>query len=241
MVLNRRMLSLARRFMRDRRQGFAGDLLNRWRRIERILIDRRIDAESGPSLDTGTVQAAVVLDEIADLRARLRRIETMLAKAASEGDDKPGTHDGRTPVLPLRLADGGIGADQYMPPDNGFYALECDASGRLYRWTGPTHEFRFDLDHERATPTTLQLVLLGSVRADQCENLGLLVDDQPVALTIRREGDRWLATFVLPACDRSGLTSLQFVVPRLYRPVDLGQGDDRRPLGVQFAYLQKIS
>ena len=32
---------------------------------------------------------------------------------------------------------------------------------------------------------------------------------------------------------------LQFVVPRVYRPVDLGQGDDRRPLGVRFLRLQK--
>lgn len=241
--MDRRVISLAHRFVKYRRQGFADDLARLWQKVERVVLDSRLAEAEQAGTDDKDVKVAgeaLLLDEIAALKARLRVLEQLLADAGSAPPELARAGLSDAPVVPLILEAGGLGADHYMAPGNGFFALEVDDSGRMYRWTGPTHEFIFDLDCDRRQKHTLQLVLLSGVRPEQCANLALLVDGEPASLKVVREGDTWLMTFSLPPRDEPGLTTLMFITTRVFRPIDLGQGDDTRPLGVRFLALRKI-
>ena len=236
--LERHVMTWARRFVQGNRQGRGGDLAVLWRRLERIVLERRMVSAEAAETDPEAGRAQLVVDELADIKARLRRLEASLEEL--EGADA-GSAVELPPLHPVAFGDdGAIGADHYMPPASGFYALELDPSGRMYRWTGPTHEFVFDVELDRGRATLVSLHLLGGVHPSQCENLALLVDDRPVNLQIRHDAGGYVARFTVPSRPGRDFATLMFIVPRVFRPADLGQGDDWRPLGVRFVKLQKL-
>lgn len=178
-----------------------------------------------------------LIEELADLRARLRRIEDLLDHS---GSFEPTTISA-LPPLAITLTPGeALSAGQYLSPFSGFYPLENDRTAGPFRWTGPSNEFLFHLEIDRIKPARLELRLLGGLKAEQCEDLMLMADTKPIPLHIGRTIEGYSAQFELPNSHHD-ITSLVFIVPRIYRPSEIGGSDDVRPLGVRFCSLKLVS
>lgn len=230
------LVKSARQFVRNNRQGFGREMLDLWQKIEVAILRRRL-AEPVP-LEGEETPTDPIVEELAELRARLRRIEDLLDSLGT-AEEEVGPQ--RPPPQPAKLAPGEeFGADRYISPFNGFYPTEPDPSVGAFRWTGPTNEFLFHLDVDRAGKVQFELQLLGAMRPEQCEGIALIADGLPVPLDFTRAGGAYNVRFELAPAKGRNLTLLLFIVPRLYRPVDLGSGDDIRLLGVRFRALKML-
>lgn len=199
--------------------------------VETMALGKRLENRS--SADA----ANLLIEEVADLRARLRRLEELLERAGSGQSEKADV-----PSLPstTRLAVGdSLDAGRFLSPFSGFYPVESDAATGLFRWTGPTNEFTFHLDLDRKPAAHFELRLLGALKAEQCEGLMLVADGGQVPLRIDRTPEGYSAHFQL-APAKQAFTILMFIVPRIFRPADIHDSDDLRPLGVRFRDLKLL-
>lgn len=233
--LKQSLANAGRRLARGNRQGYGRDMLELLRQVERSILRRRLSQQG--SSERGDTED-VLVEELAEIRARLRRLEDLLE---SLDDETVGRPSGAAPVRPVHLDKGeALGADRYLSPLNGFYPLEVDPEGNAFRWTGPTHEFLFDLAVDRTQTARFELCLQAGVKADQCEGIALIADGVHTPVEVLTESAGYIVRFELPVGQTGDITTLVFVAPRVYRPADLDGGTDWRMLGVCFKHLKLL-
>lgn len=224
-------LRAALKFVHGRAQGAVYDRIAAATEIESFALARRIEA-SGDAM-------AVLMEELAVLRVRQDQIERLLSQAAEPEQlrERPAR-----PVASLRLMPGqAITAADYLSPLAGFHPVESDESGQLFRWTGPRHEFSFDLDLGVTSEALFEMILLGSFCPNQAESLGLLCEGAWLKKTCHTARDRTTIRFSLSDVPASGRVSLICVVAKVGSPASQDNNDDRRVLGVRFHELRRLA
>lgn len=219
------------KFVHERAQGAMQDRIAAATKIESFALARRIE-QSGDAM-------AAMMEELAELRVRQDQIERLLSQAAEpeQLQERPAL-----PVAPLRLMPGeAITAADYLSPLAGFYPVESDESGQLFRWTGPRHEFSFDLDLGLTGAVLFEMVLLGSFCPNQAESMGLQCEGAWLKRTFHTASDRTTIQFRLPDVPASGRVSLICVVAKVGSPASQDNSDDRRVLGVRFNELRRLA
>lgn len=215
-----------------RQQGIDEKTLAIWREIETTAIRGRLS-----TVDDPVGQNDEVIAILADMSARIRFLESVAQLPSRAGMDV--VHHAEPPyTIPLAVGEG-FDASIFIPPFNGLYPLEHDPSGRPFRWSGPSHEFGFTIQVDRHDPVRVETLFAGALRDDQYKGLGVMVDSRWITSTFLAESAA--LQFTLPPRQEVGMTNLLFVVPQLLRPVDLGMGQDQRPLGVCFHALRVLA
>ena len=234
--LKQSLVNAARRFARDKRQGYGKEIHDVLQQVERLTLLHRLSERC--STEHYDVESPIV-DELADIIARLRRLEGLFEAV---GDEALGRSFSSAPVRPVPIARGeALAADCYFSPFNGFYPLEVEPSGSAFRWTGPTHEFQFDLAFDRTQAACFQLGLRGGVQPSQCEGIFLIADGVHIPVEVSLDNAGYTISFELPPAPFSEITRLVFVVPRVFRPADSDGGTDLRMLGVCFVHLKLLT
>lgn len=191
-----------------------------WQAVER----RRLE-------EAGLGQAELIA-ELADLRARMRWLETCVAgmQEAAEGTLE------HTQAFAI-TGQGRVMANAYFPPVSGFYALETEGSGRHFRWTGPFRDFAFDLALDRSVGWNGTLHVLGAMNNAQVDGMVLYADANRLPLHVSADDDGYHLAFTLPPQKGGHAVRLTFSLPGVLRPCDVGQGSDERALGIRFHAL----
>ncbi len=121
---------------------------------------------------------------------------------------------------------------------NGFYRSEYDSKGKPFRWTGPTNEFKFEINLNRTAPLIFELELLpgGFSKPDK---IRCLVDDIEIPTVVERSDTSITHRGVIPETEEIGLTSIMFVCEEMYVPSEKDPNfSDTRRLGVVFRELR---
>jgi len=126
-----------------------------------------------------------------------------------------------------------IKIDAAMPikPEKGFYGIEHDEKGNLFRWTGPDNSFFFDLHLCRTKPLkfNLNLARWGTAPTNR---IRCFADNKEIPLIRKLTSLAIEYSGVLLPSEAMGVTRLEFLVARMFKP---NPADDLSPLlGVVF-------
>ncbi|MBV9694762.1 MAG: hypothetical protein JO261_13775, partial [Alphaproteobacteria bacterium] len=127
-----------------------------------------------------------------------------------------------------------IEAHQPLKAADGFYAPELTEEGVVFRWTGPSPQFSFNVYIDRSQGADLRLETLSCIDPELQRKVSLFVDGESVALDVSASGDGFIATAELPKSAEAGATTLTFALPAALPPHG---GDDSRQLGTAFRRL----
>jgi hypothetical protein len=130
-----------------------------------------------------------------------------------------------------------IGADEMYRDAVGFHRVEYDDIGRPFRWSGPDRQFSFQFFIDRKRSARFIMRFDGLFAAAPVEQIACLVDGEPTALQLRRNGDALEATGSMASRSDRGGSVLTFVAPRVETPESRGLPDSR-PLGLCFRWLK---
>lgn len=129
-----------------------------------------------------------------------------------------------------------IDAAQPLAESQGFYAMEYDAFGQSFRWTGPRPVFHFDLHLDRSAPLRLRVGLAKGFGA-RAKSLRAFVDGVELPLESADSPTRTDYAAVLLPREFLGLTRVAFMPTEMFRPAALPGQEDQRVLGVVFRDL----
>lgn len=187
-------------------------------------------------LEEAELGRAGLISELADLRARMRWLESCVLGL----EENAGGPQRRNQPFAISRS-GRVMANAYFPPASGFYPLETERSGRHFRWTGPFRDFVFDLALESAASWNGTLHVLGAMNSDQVNGMMLYADADMVPLQITADDDGYHLSFILPPQQGDSAVRLTFSLPGVLRPCDVEQSEDERALGVRFHALEMAS
>lgn len=184
----------------------------------------------GAALVTALVKELSLLQrQVTQLQAEMSAYRDYLA-ARDRWLDTDSGHKPR-PQLPRSVV---IDASQSLYPRHGFYGLEYGDKGAPFSWTGPSHNFSFDIFIDRSSGAQLELRALACLDFERQKNLKLLVNGEAVTPNVVQHGRGLILRAALPAADDDRGTNLVFTVPEVLRPAD---SPDTRLLGIAFQSL----
>ena len=130
-----------------------------------------------------------------------------------------------------------IDASAPLPPERGFHALERDGNGTVFRWTGPTPQFHYDLhlDRSELLMFSLHVPLWG---AEHAKGLSVSSDGRMIPLRRRNVGRSVVLDGVLQPRADVGLTRLDFAVERMQTVAAKTEGAAPRELGIPVLRLK---
>jgi len=191
-------------------------------RLQQLLSRRGQDLVRG-LLD----EISILYREIAVLRHELTAVEEYRAMRdrwmALEGGTKAAQ-------LPKFVA---IEAHHPLRSADGFYPPERTADGIVYRWTGPSAHFTFNVFIDRSRGADVVLETISCVDPVLQRSVSLFVNGESLALEVVPSGDGFAALAMLPACAESCATNLTFTLPAALSPGT----EDSRQLGTAFHRL----
>lgn len=123
----------------------------------------------------------------------------------------------------------------------GWHAAEINAAGQMYQWTRAP-QFSITVPLPADADASIRFRIVASAAPDVLDSLALAVNGDPVALTRQPEDSgALLFSGLIPQASLAknpGSTRLAFSTTRVVSPLALGAGEDSRPLGVAFNWLQ---
>lgn len=200
--------------------------------IDSTKIFARIDRSSPDSLLNSLIEELVVLHRANEaLDARI---------VAAESEQSICAQDLESPDAPTELSRSVyVDAAVSLRTEDGFYAVEYDAKGTPYRWTGPEPTFYFELQIDRSLPCALTMRFLQVfMRASREGIVRCFVDGQGIDAKTRAIDGEFELRATLPPRKVPGGTVVSFVCPEVKSPRDVNKSQDPRPLGLAFRWLE---
>ena len=176
-----------------------------------------------------------------ELIARIESLGRELARLRQDVDLLQGLERHRDVILSRHTIDSErplasiarLEASEFLEDGSGFHALEFDASGVPYRWTGPEAEARIFVWIDRRQPLSLRLAFGSFGRSDY---ITVAVDGQLYPLA-KPEAMEPVTIGPLPARRTVGPTEIRLVPSVVFSPAASGSADDRM-LGVTLLWLE---
>lgn len=179
----------------------------------------------------------VVADNLGQVKARQLLMETELAKLQLSTSDVLNKSWFGAAVAPHSVfSEGGIAAGELLAGVN-LYPVEYAQDGFSYRWTGPGQEVRLLLPLDRSKELVGRVNVV-SVLYDEClRDVRVKLDGKFLHLIEQPTMETGIQ-FVVPESEGEAQSVLQIMTGRCVSPLDVGKGDDRRPLGIAFNSLE---
>jgi hypothetical protein len=188
-------------------------------------------SNSGPSPD----RMNVIGEQLSELQSLAARYSDQVQQAAQTFSER------------LKLLEEAIAAQSGLPDsitidaihpaaETGFYFVEYEASGRPFRWSGPSRDFSFTLKIDRSAPLRLRLHLIALIDPNLQSDLLFLVDGVSVPIRVAAQEEGWFDyEATIPAGTGMRETHLVVAVPCVLQP---DNPEDTRLLGVAFRELR---
>lgn len=124
-----------------------------------------------------------------------------------------------------------------LPADRGFHALERDGNGAIFRWTGPSQHFHYDLHLDRSVPLmfSLQVPMWG---AEHAKGLSCTSEGRNIPLRRRQLGRTVVLDGMLDPRAEPGLTRIDFLADHLQTVAPKTEGGKSRQLGLPVLRLK---
>ena len=181
---------------------------------------------AGPLIDEISTQLGHLAAKVKLTEKTSRLIRQELGASVETGYDSIGSF-GNTPTLTLRFA-----ASQLVGNKN-LFPVNTSANGVSYRWSGSDPETRFEFPLDRSNKLGMQIRIFALIKSEYLKQLKVLIDGHHIKHRIStQEGPIFVVSCTLPSSDKASHTAIKIVLPGTYSPIELGESQDERKLGI---------
>lgn len=116
--------------------------------------------------------------------------------------------------------------------------IEFSASDVSYRWSGAGPKIPFHFMLNRNNKLEMQIRLFALIKPEYSKQLKVFIDGQHIKHRFYIDGSLFVVSCTLPVSTSTSPTEILVLLPGTHCPSELGEGQDRRTLGIAISEIR---